>query len=1343
MPSIYNSREELLNLFPDNNSQLIEAKDLRAFVNAIYDEAVIIGEDVINDLNSAIIELPLSADQGRILNMTKENYLSTPAGEDYVLSSDLNDNRFWIPQVRKLGQLDDVSTQDPVNGSVLTWSESKQMWVPAGAMASSFIEKGGVPWKSHISYPAGYVVTYKDNLYFSLVDMVPNRPPDIYPGGWQLIQAIEKLSDLDDVDTSGSNIGYYLKSDEFGDYTPSSFTQDVSLVMESRLKEGLGIDIIKESGTNDLKITLNANINDLQDVTSINPTLGSLLVYDGSKWTPEDIVDTIDKGGTVWQSSALYPAGTLVSYGGNIYISIYSNVGEQPDQSNAWEVYSLETLPDVNIRNVVHKDVITYNALTQQWTPLGTTENGGDPVYGNKIPRLNDDGKLDSNMIEVTMFHRIDSWDPSLGQEYPDTTGHTPGAFWDILFVGSETQWTYQTGDLVGKTVYPGDFIIWGIGGWTIMPAAMNPLDYYRRDGDQPITNHFQADGYRLVNVGEGIDLSDAVTLSQLTTKEDDLGVPAENGYILQSDVMGNRSWIENLGGLQEVYWTDIKGTEPLDNPELAEEFDKKANTIDVFDKTEYINDFTGQPGVPIITASNGKISPNLISVESLHYVGVFTPTSGDEYPDTTGETFGSFWIVTGLTLPYTFMGGDLAGRTVNNNDYMVWGSDGWDIMESTIDPDLYYKLDGTVAITAPFAGGNQQIKNIAQGTNDSDAVNMFQHNQHKDNLSNPHQVTKAQIGLDNVENISPEDMPISDDVQSALDGKENWLGNPTIDGMILSSTASGSRSWVYANNEATWGLITGDINNQTDLMDQLNEKVNKTGDHITGDLQVDGNLKSPKIFIEANNSNYESSLRFENISSGLNTTISWSNLNNKFTVSDAKGDLYDLLHTGVINPDDYLLKSGGIMTGALHLHGLPVDVTEAVNKEYVDSRTISNPADIMLKSVYDLNDNGIVDHSEDSDMLGGQTPDYYAAQVDLDTKLDKSGGTVTGHLEIQGQFTTTGSARLNEDTEISKLKIGVDPVTDISRIDFSDQDAPNNEQYVYWSASNKQFRFMNYTGTSYFFWHSGNFDKDAYLKLSGGTMTGTLTLDEDPVNDLEAATKHYVDDQIQNSTPDGVMLTSVYDPDENGIVDNSQNAILFGGQDYTYYATKDDLNDKLDNSGGTITGDLEVQGTFTTNSEAYLNGSTVANQLKIGLDPNDPSKSMLKFSDNLYPNEDVGFVWDSMSNNMKIKEEGSTTLYKIWHEGNFDPGDGQPGGDATVIRKTFYGDGIAKTFPILDTYTPWNANVYYNGVRLFEPDDVDISSGYEIVFTEAPEAGDRIDFEGFKALLLGDHPSR
>ena len=42
----------------------------------------------------------------------------------------------------------------------------------------------------------------------------------------------------------------------------------------------------------------------------------------------------------------------------------------------------------------------------------------------------------------------------------------------------------------------------------------------------------------------------------------------------------------------------------------------------------------------------------------------------------------------------------------------------------------------------------------------------------HSENVENPHYVTKEQVGLNNVDNTSDLDKPISHDMQAALDGK-------------------------------------------------------------------------------------------------------------------------------------------------------------------------------------------------------------------------------------------------------------------------------------------------------------------------------------------------------------------------------------------------------------------------------------------------------------------------------------------------------------------------------------------------------------------------------------------
>ena len=65
-------------------------------------------------------------------------------------------------------------------------------------------------------------------------------------------------------------------------------------------------------------------------------------------------------------------------------------------------------------------------------------------------------------------------------------------------------------------------------------------------------------------------------------------------------------------------------------------------------------------------------------------------------------------------------------------------------------------------------------------------------------------------------------------------------------------------------------------------------------------------------------------------------------------------------------------------------------------------------------------------------------------------------------------------------------------------------------------------------------------------LPLAGGTLTGFLTLHAAPTASLHAATKQYVDDKMAASGS-GDMLKSVYDPDEDGVVDKAA-AVAWSG---------------------------------------------------------------------------------------------------------------------------------------------------------------------------------------------------
>jgi len=63
----------------------------------------------------------------------------------------------------------------------------------------------------------------------------------------------------------------------------------------------------------------------------------------------------------------------------------------------------------------------------------------------------------------------------------------------------------------------------------------------------------------------------------------------------------------------------------------------------------------------------------------------------------------------------------------------------------------------------------------------------------------------------------------VESQITQNFDSKEDNLGNPSLNNMYLSSDMSGNRTWKYVNT--TWGNITGDINNQGDLITILDTK--------------------------------------------------------------------------------------------------------------------------------------------------------------------------------------------------------------------------------------------------------------------------------------------------------------------------------------------------------------------------------------------------------------------------------------------------------------------------------------------------------------------------------------
>lgn len=100
-----------------------------------------------------------------------------------------------------------------------------------------------------------------------------------------------------------------------------------------------------------------------------------------------------------------------------------------------------------------------------------------------------------------------------------------------------------------------------------------------------------------------------------------------------------------------------------------------------------------------------------------------------------------------------------------------------WDRGDGVLRPSVLYS-----SITSNYMASKNYVDNTKAGKSDLQA--------HVGNTDNPHGVTKAQIGLENVENTADADKPVSKPVQQALDGITGQLQSHAADAAIHRTSA-------------------------------------------------------------------------------------------------------------------------------------------------------------------------------------------------------------------------------------------------------------------------------------------------------------------------------------------------------------------------------------------------------------------------------------------------------------------------------------------------------------------------------------------------------------------------
>ena len=243
-------------------------------------------------------------------------------------------------------------------------------------------------------------------------------------------------------------------------------------------------------------------------------------------------------------------------------------------------------------------------------------------------------------------------------------------------------------------------------------------------------------------------------------------------------------------------------------------------------------------------------------------------------------------------------------------------------------------------------------------------------------------------------------------DNQDAL--KEDDLGNPLVDGYVLSSTIAGVRSWVEQSGGGgggTWGTITGTLSDQTDLQNALDNKVDK----------VVGKELSTNDFTDA----LETKLNGIEAGAEVNVNADWNAISgdaqilNKPAIPTNTSDLTNDGADGVnpfITALDITVDSVNGQTGVVVLDADDIDDTLTTNK-------FVTAADLTILS----NTSGV--NTGDQDLTGlvpytGATSDVNLGEFGLQT------GNIEFDLTPTAAPTTVGSMVWNDQAGTVDLKL-------------------------------------------------------------------------------------------------------------------------------------------------------------------------------------------------------------------------------------------------------------------------------------------------------------------------------
>lgn len=188
-------------------------------------------------------------------------------------------------------------------------------------------------------------------------------------------------------------------------------------------------------------------------------------------------------------------------------------------------------------------------------------------------------------------------------------------------------------------------------------------------------------------------------------------------------------------------------------------------------------------------------------------------------------------------------------------------------VMESDYSPahSILVQQSGTGSPTALQIGNNTLVGRLSGGGSDIDDLSASD--------------VRTLLSINNVDNTSDANKPISTATQTALDAKQATLVSGTNIKTINGSSVLGSGDLVVSGS-AAWGSITGTLSTQTDLQNALDDKVNRTAGELLNPTLLDTSAPN-----KGWNFDFTGSFAF-----AVGTHVSWLTNDRTWTWQDKNG---------------------------------------------------------------------------------------------------------------------------------------------------------------------------------------------------------------------------------------------------------------------------------------------------------------------------------------------------------------------------------------------------------------------------------------------------------------------